>query len=62
MSENISKQLVHPVISANKSSIQIDESIYNKNNVQLMIFIRYQSTGDICEEFLFFEFLLRQLA
>lgn len=58
MSENILKQLLHQVIAANKFSIQIDESVDIQNNAQLMVFIRYRSTDDFREEFLFCEPLL----
>jgi len=58
MSENILKQLLYQVIAVNKFSIQIDESVDIQNNAQLMVFIRYRSTGDFCEEFLFCEPLL----
>lgn len=58
MSENILKQLVHQVIAANKFSIQIDESVDIQNNAQLMVFIRYRSSDDFREDFLFCEPLL----
>jgi len=53
MSENILKQLLHQVIAANNFSIQIDESVDIQNNAQLMVIIRYRSTDDFREEFLF---------
>jgi len=58
MSENILKQLLHQVIAGNTFSIQIDRSVDIQNNTQLIVFIRYRSTGDLREEFLFCESLL----
>lgn len=55
MSKNILGQLIHQVITANKFSIQIGESVDVQNNAQLIIFIRYRGLDNFCEEFLFCE-------
>uniref|UniRef100_A0A2S2Q8J9 Transposon-derived Buster3 transposase-like protein n=1 Tax=Sipha flava TaxID=143950 RepID=A0A2S2Q8J9_9HEMI len=55
MSENILKQLIHQVISAKTFSIQINEFVDVKNNVQPIMLIYLGSPDDYFEEFLFYK-------